>query len=61
VAALADRAHLETAVAHNEKWLAWTTPRLEKLGLKVTPSVGNFILIHFPTEKGATPPRPTKR
>ena len=52
VAALADRAHMETAVAHNEKWLAWTTAEFEKLGLKVTPSVGNFILIHFPTEKG---------
>jgi histidinol-phosphate aminotransferase len=52
VAALGDRAHLETAVAHNEKWLAWTTAELEKLGLKVTPSVGNFILIHFPTDKG---------
>ena len=52
VAALADRAHLETAIAHNDKWLAWTTAEIEKLGLKVTPSVGNFILIHFPTEKG---------
>ena len=52
VAALADRAHVETAVAHNEKWLAWMTAEIEKLGLKVTPSVGNFILIHFPTEKG---------
>ena len=52
VAALADKAHLETAVVHNEKWLAWTTSEIEKLGLKVTPSVGNFILIHFPTEKG---------
>ena len=52
VAALADRAHLETAIAHNDKWLAWTTTEIEKLGLKVTPSVGNFILIHFPTEKG---------
>jgi histidinol-phosphate aminotransferase len=52
VAALSDRAHLETAVAHNEKWLAWTTAEIEKLGLKVTPSVGNFILIHFPAEKG---------
>jgi histidinol-phosphate aminotransferase len=52
VAALGDRAHLETAVAHNDKWLAWTTAEIEKLGLQVTPSVGNFILIHFPTEKG---------
>jgi histidinol-phosphate aminotransferase len=52
VAALADKAHLEAAVVHNEKWLAWTTAEIEKLGLKVTPSVGNFILIHFPAEKG---------
>ncbi|MCU0790741.1 MAG: aminotransferase class I/II-fold pyridoxal phosphate-dependent enzyme, partial [Nitratireductor sp.] len=27
---------------------------LRKLGLDVTPSVGNFILIHFPKEKGRT-------
>jgi len=52
VAALSDRAHLETAVAHNERWLAWTTAEIEKLGLKVTPSVGNFVLIHFATQKG---------
>ena len=25
-----------------------------KLGLKVTPSVANFVLIHFPAEKGKT-------
>ena len=52
VAALADRAHVETAVAHNDKWLPWVTAEIEKLGLKVTPSVGNFVLIHFPTQKG---------
>jgi len=52
VAALADRAHVETAVAHNDTWLPWVTAELEKLGLQVTPSVGNFILIHFPKEKG---------
>lgn len=47
VAALHDRAHVERAVAHNEEWLARVTTALEKLGLAVTPSVGNFILIHF--------------
>jgi histidinol-phosphate aminotransferase len=52
VAALADRAHIDTAIAHNEKWLPWITAELEKLGLEVTPSVGNFVLIHFPTQKG---------
>ena len=44
--------HVEDAIAHNEKWLPWVTAQLETLGLQVTPSVGNFILIHFPTQKG---------
>ena len=39
-------------VAHNEKWLPWVTAEIEKLGLKVTPSVGNFVLIHFPDGEG---------
>jgi len=54
VAAIKDAAHVERARAHNEKWLAWTTDEIAKLGLKVTPSVGNFILIHFPETKGKT-------
>ncbi len=48
VAAIEDRAHQEAAIKHNETWLPWVADHLEKLGLKVTPSVGNFILIHFP-------------
>jgi histidinol-phosphate aminotransferase len=52
VAALADRAHVETAVAHNDRWLPWVSAEVEKLGLEVTPSVGNFVLIHFPEQKG---------
>jgi histidinol-phosphate aminotransferase len=52
VAAIGDQAFQETAVAHNEKWLPWVAAELERLGLKVTPSVGNFILIHF-AESGA--------
>jgi histidinol-phosphate aminotransferase len=54
VAAIADAAHVEQARQHNEKWLAWTTEEIRKLGLTVTPSVGNFILIHFPETKGKT-------
>ena len=54
VAAIADAAHVEHARQHNEKWLAWTTEEIRKLGLTVTPSVGNFILIHFPQQKGKT-------
>ncbi len=52
VAAMEDSAHVEAAVAHNEKWLPWVTAEIEKLGLEVTPSVGNFVLIHFPAHKG---------
>ena len=47
VAAMKDRAHVEAAVAHNDKWLAWLTRELTGLGLRVTPSVGNFVLVHF--------------
>jgi len=48
VAALEDRAHVEAAVAHNDTWLPWISDEIGKLGLDVTPSVGNFVLIHFP-------------
>ncbi|TIN29924.1 MAG: histidinol-phosphate transaminase [Mesorhizobium sp.] len=48
IAAIRDRAHVERSVAHNETWLAWLSEEFTKLGLRVTPSVGNFILIHFP-------------
>ncbi|WP_153771522.1 histidinol-phosphate transaminase [Labrenzia sp. CE80] len=48
IAAVRDKAFLERAVDHNETWLPWVTAELEKLGLSVTPSVGNFVLIHFP-------------
>jgi histidinol-phosphate aminotransferase len=54
VAALADSAHVERAVAHNAKWLPWLTDQIRSLGLEVTPSVGNFVLIHFPSERGKT-------
>ena len=47
-AAMADRAHMDKAIAHNEAWLPRLTSALEASGLRVTPSVGNFILIHFP-------------
>ena len=50
VASMLDRDHVEHSVAHNEKWLPWTTQALEELGLRVTPSVGNFILVHFPAD-----------
>lgn len=51
IAAIRDRAHVERSVAHNETWLTWVSEQLTRLGLRVTPSVGNFVLIHFPDDK----------
>ncbi|TIL29558.1 histidinol-phosphate transaminase [Mesorhizobium sp.] len=51
IAAIRDRAHVERSVAHNETWLTWVSEELTRLGLRVTPSVGNFVLIHFPEDK----------
>ncbi|TMJ34557.1 MAG: histidinol-phosphate transaminase [Alphaproteobacteria bacterium] len=53
-AAIADNSHVERAIAHNDEWLAWLTAQLTGLGLKVTPSVGNLLLVHFPTEAAHT-------
>jgi histidinol-phosphate aminotransferase len=50
-AAIADQAFVERAIAHNEHWLPWLTAELRKLGLRVAPSVGNFILIDFPDDQ----------
>jgi len=47
-AAIADLEHIERACHHNDTWLAWLTAEVRKLGLKVTDSTCNFILIHFP-------------
>ena len=54
VASLGDRGHTERAVAHNETWQPKVTEAVTRLGLKVTPSVGNFVLIHFPDAPGRT-------
>jgi histidinol-phosphate aminotransferase len=54
IAAIGDTAHVERAREHNARWLPWLTEEIGKLGLKVTPSVANFVLIHFPESKGKT-------
>jgi histidinol-phosphate aminotransferase len=54
VAAVEDQAFVQAAVEHNETWLPWLTSELTALGLTVTPSVGNFLLIHFPKTSGKT-------
>src|SRR6516165_7700939 len=54
VAAIEDLEHQERSREHNTRWLNWLTAEIGKLGLKVTPSVANFLLIHFPQAKGRT-------
>jgi histidinol-phosphate aminotransferase len=54
IAAIGDTAHVERSVVHNATWRAWLTTEIGKLGLDVTPSAANFILIHFPHAKGRT-------
>ena len=53
VAAIEDTSFVDMALAHNTKWLSWLHVEIEKLGLKVTPSVGNFLLIHFQSAEQA--------
>ncbi len=48
-AAIADQAFVERAIAHNEAWLPQVALELETCGLSVTPSAGNFLLLHFPS------------
>ena len=52
IAAIEDSAHQQMSKLHTEKWRSWLTDELQQLGLKVTPSVANFVLIHFPTGQG---------
>ncbi len=52
IAALEDTAHEEKSVRHNLEWLARFTAAVEGLGLVVTPSVANFVLVHFPPVPG---------
>ncbi len=54
VAAMGDAAHVEVAAAHNARWLPWLTQRISALGIGVTPSVANFLLLRFAGENGRT-------
>jgi histidinol-phosphate aminotransferase len=47
-AAVKDTAFTEKTRAFNAKWLPWLSGELASLGLKVYPSLGNFILVQFP-------------
>lgn len=46
-AAISDQEFLERALAHNDTWLPWLMREIQALGLLATPSVANFVLVHF--------------
>lgn len=48
IAAVRDVEFTKAAVTFNTKWLAKLTQDITALGLRVWPSVGNFLLVEFP-------------
>ncbi len=48
IAAIGDVTHVDASIAHSEKWRARLVDEISALGLEVTPSVANFLLIGFP-------------
>jgi histidinol-phosphate aminotransferase len=53
-ASVEDTAHLERAITHNSRWLPWLSEAIAELGIEVTPSVANFLLLTFPKQSGRT-------
>lgn len=51
IAAVRDTEFTKQAKEFNSKWLAYLSAEIAKLGLKIHPSIGNFLLVEFPTEK----------
>lgn len=60
VASLDDPAWAQRAVEHNEAWRGRMTDELFSLGLGVTPSAANFLLLHFPKGNGRSAPEADK-
>ncbi|MCC6471607.1 MAG: histidinol-phosphate transaminase [Alphaproteobacteria bacterium] len=52
LAALEDVAFTDATRTHNDIWRDWLAGKLKAMGLTVTPSVGNFLLVRFAADKG---------
>ncbi|MGD9539219.1 MAG: histidinol-phosphate transaminase [Alphaproteobacteria bacterium] len=52
IEAVRDQAHVQKARDHNTRWLELLPGMIRQRGLKVTPGVANFVLVHFPDEPG---------
>lgn len=50
IAALADTDHEEATYAHTARWLPWLAHELEAIGIRVYPSVCNFVLARIPPD-----------
>jgi len=50
IEAVRDAAHIAKVRAQNDRWLARLPAALRQRGLTVTPSVANFVLVHFPPD-----------
>ncbi|MBA3581003.1 MAG: histidinol-phosphate transaminase [Gammaproteobacteria bacterium] len=46
VAALNDLTHMRKVKQHNDQWLPWLSNAISELGIRITPSIGNFVLTH---------------
>jgi histidinol-phosphate aminotransferase len=53
-AAVLDQDFAEKSADHNAIWLPWLSQEIANLGLTVTPSVCNFLLVEFPKTAGKT-------
>jgi histidinol-phosphate aminotransferase len=55
IASIEDVEHIEKSIAYNDKWRDWLASEIGALGIKTTPSAGNFLLLHFadPVEAAA--------
>jgi histidinol-phosphate aminotransferase len=60
VASLEDPAWVQRACMHNEIWLARMSEDLVKLGIGVSPSAANFLLLHFPKGNARSAPEADK-
>ena len=54
IAALADEDFQKRSVALVDQWRPWLTQQIGGLGLEVTPSAANFVLVNFPDVAGKT-------
>ncbi len=52
MAALEDQTHVQLQAEHTEMWRGRMAEAFEQLGLGVTPSAANFLLLHFPQGHG---------